>query len=171
MRRNRTLALGAMLLALISACWSGGGSKPTIKIGSVGFDEAKVMAEIYAQALEAKGYTVDRTGIGLGDRAVLAPGHRERPDRPPTRVHRQPDRRLRDPGQWLHRPGAERRLSGQLRIAPTGAECEEPDRAQLHAGHRHERLRRPCRDGQPVQPDQDERHRRGAGPAQVGPRD
>lgn len=73
MRRNRTLALGAMLLALISACSSGGGSKPTIKIGSVKFDEAKVMAEIYAQALEAKGYTVDRTGIGLGDRPVVAP--------------------------------------------------------------------------------------------------
>ncbi len=73
MRPNRTLALGAMLLALISACSSGGGSKPTIKIGSVKFDEAKVMAEVYAQALEAKGYTVDRSGIGLGDRAVLAP--------------------------------------------------------------------------------------------------
>ena len=46
---------------------------PTIKIGSVGFDEAKVMAEIYAQVLEANGYTVDRTGIGLGDRSVVAP--------------------------------------------------------------------------------------------------
>ena len=73
MRRNRTLALGAMLLALISACSSGGGSKPTIKIGSVGFDEAKVMAEVYAQALEAKGYTVDRSGLGLGERPVVAP--------------------------------------------------------------------------------------------------
>lgn len=46
---------------------------PTIKIGSVGFDEAKVMAELYAQALEANGYKVDRAGIGLGDRSVLAP--------------------------------------------------------------------------------------------------
>jgi osmoprotectant transport system substrate-binding protein len=73
MRRNRRLALGAMLLALVSACTSGGGSKPTIKIGSVGFDEAKVMAEIYAQALEAKGYTLDRSGIGIGTRDVLAP--------------------------------------------------------------------------------------------------
>ena len=46
---------------------------PTIKIGSVGFDEAKVMAEIYAQVLENAGYKVDRTGIGIGDRSVLAP--------------------------------------------------------------------------------------------------
>ena len=74
MRISRRLALGAMTLALlVGACSSGGGSKPTIKIGSVGFDEAKVMAEIYAQALEAKGYTVDRTGIGLGARPVVAP--------------------------------------------------------------------------------------------------
>jgi osmoprotectant transport system substrate-binding protein len=67
------LALGAASLVLLSACSLGGGSKPAIKIGSVGFDEAKVMAEIYAQALEANGYTVDRAGIGLGARPVVAP--------------------------------------------------------------------------------------------------
>jgi osmoprotectant transport system substrate-binding protein len=74
MRISRRLALGATLVALlVGACSSGGGSKPTIKIGSVGFDEARVMAEIYAQALEANGYTVDRAGIGLGARPVVAP--------------------------------------------------------------------------------------------------
>jgi osmoprotectant transport system substrate-binding protein len=73
MRLNRGLALGASLLVLFGACTTGGGSKPTIKIGSDGFYEAKLMAEIYAQALEAKGYTVDRTGIGLKSRAVSAP--------------------------------------------------------------------------------------------------
>jgi osmoprotectant transport system substrate-binding protein len=77
MRKSRRLALGAALLALVTvtgACGlGGGGSKPTIKIGSVAFDEARVMAEIYAQALEAKGYTVDRAGIGLGQRPVVAP--------------------------------------------------------------------------------------------------
>ena len=52
---------------------SAAGNLPTIKIGSVGFDEARVMAEIYAQVLETAGYTVDRTGIGLGDRPVVAP--------------------------------------------------------------------------------------------------
>ncbi len=73
MRMSRMLALGATLLVLLSACSSGGGSKPTIKIGSVGFAEAKIVAELYAQDLEANGYTVDRTGVGLGDRKVLLP--------------------------------------------------------------------------------------------------
>ena len=73
MRLSRTLALGASMLVLLSACSTGGGSKPTLKIGSVGFDEARVMAEIYAQVLEANGYTVDRAGIGLGARDVLLP--------------------------------------------------------------------------------------------------
>lgn len=70
MRLSRTLALGASVLVLFGAC-STGGSKPEIKVGSVGFDEARIMAEAYAQVLEADGYTVDRNGIGLGDRSVL----------------------------------------------------------------------------------------------------
>jgi osmoprotectant transport system substrate-binding protein len=74
MRVHRKLALGATMLAVVlAACSSGGGSKPTIKIGSVGFDEARVVAEVYAQALEANGYTVNRDGIGLGQRKVLLP--------------------------------------------------------------------------------------------------
>jgi len=70
MRNIRTLALGAMMLVLVGACSSGGG-KPTIKIGSDGFYESKLMGEIYAQALEANGYTVQRD-LGLGTRAVSA---------------------------------------------------------------------------------------------------
>jgi osmoprotectant transport system substrate-binding protein len=50
-----------------------GSSAPTLKVGSDGFYEAKVMAEIYAQALEANGYKIDRTGIGIGARKVSAP--------------------------------------------------------------------------------------------------
>ena len=72
MRRFRMLALGASMMVLLSACSTGGGSKPTIKLGSDGFYESKLMAEIYGQALEAKGYTVDRTAIGLGTRKVTA---------------------------------------------------------------------------------------------------
>ena len=73
MRLPRMLALGASMLVLFSACAVGGSSKPTIKIGSDGFYESKLMAEIYGQALEHNGYTVDRTGIGLGTRKVSAP--------------------------------------------------------------------------------------------------
>ena len=53
MRKTRWVALGASLLVLLSACSTGGSSKPTVKIGSDGFYEAKLVAEIYAQALEA----------------------------------------------------------------------------------------------------------------------
>jgi osmoprotectant transport system substrate-binding protein len=70
MRVFRKLALGASVLALALSACATGGSGATIKIGSDGFDEARVVAEIYAQALEAKGFTVDRAGIGLGKRAV-----------------------------------------------------------------------------------------------------
>lgn len=82
MRMYRTLALGAASLALIlSACSPGGSAgspsgsavaKPTIKVGSAGFWEAAVVGEMYAQALEAKGYTVDRH-LEIGERpAVLS---------------------------------------------------------------------------------------------------
>ncbi len=84
MRLSRMLALGASMLVLLSACSTGGGSSSqsvagvtsagnvTIKLGSDGFYESKLMAEIYGQALEAKGYKVDRTGLGLGTRKVTA---------------------------------------------------------------------------------------------------
>jgi osmoprotectant transport system substrate-binding protein len=83
MRMNRTLALGAAALVLVmSACTSGGSSaspsgsaaasKPHVSVGSAGFWESAVVAEMYAQALEAKGYTVERH-LEIGERpAVLA---------------------------------------------------------------------------------------------------
>jgi osmoprotectant transport system substrate-binding protein len=81
MRIHRTLALGAASLVLVlSACSSGGGGssagasaeagaeeKPTITVGSAGFYEAALVAEIYAQALEANGYTVERQ-LEIGER-------------------------------------------------------------------------------------------------------
>ena len=100
MRMNRTLALGAVLLALtVSACAPGEGSSPgtsgaasaggsaaasadagasqaaelpTITIGSQGFWESAVVAEIYAQALEGAGFTVERN-LELGARDVTQP--------------------------------------------------------------------------------------------------
>ena len=82
MRIHRTLSLGAVVLALVvSACAPGeGGSqsaeesqaaeKPAILMGSAGFYEAAVVAEIYAQALEANGYDVERH-LELGERDVV----------------------------------------------------------------------------------------------------
>jgi osmoprotectant transport system substrate-binding protein len=84
MRIHRTLSLGAVVLALVvSACAPGGGGsqsasaqeseaaeKPPVSIGSAGFYEAAVVAEIYAQALEAAGYQVERH-LELGERDVV----------------------------------------------------------------------------------------------------
>ena len=79
MRIHRTLALGAAGLALVlSACSPGGGGsspsagagseeRPTVIVGSAGFYEAALVAEIYAQALEANGYTVERQ-LEIGER-------------------------------------------------------------------------------------------------------
>jgi len=86
MRKNRTLALGAVVLALVmSACapGEGGSSSPgasadapvaggTVTIGSQGFYESQLMAEIYAQALEAAGYTVERN-LAIGTREETWP--------------------------------------------------------------------------------------------------
>ena len=79
MRRFRMLALGASVLALVvSACSTGGGSSPTgsssaskpkVVVGSADFYESALVGEIYAQALEAKGFTVDRK-LNLGARAL-----------------------------------------------------------------------------------------------------
>ena len=82
MRINRTLVLGAATLALIvSACSPGEGDSPdagesqaadlpAVTIGSAPFWESAVVAEIYAQALEREGFTVDREGLELGPRDV-----------------------------------------------------------------------------------------------------
>jgi len=82
MRMHRKLALGAATLALVlSACSSGGGESPSsparqqtnlpaVSIGSAGFPEAALVAEIYAQALEAQGFTVDRH-LELGERPAV----------------------------------------------------------------------------------------------------
>jgi osmoprotectant transport system substrate-binding protein len=87
MRKNRTLALGAALLALAaSACAPGGGGtgttaeptgtaaggRPSVVIGSAGFYESQLMAEIYAQALEGAGYTVERK-LAIGTREQTWP--------------------------------------------------------------------------------------------------
>jgi osmoprotectant transport system substrate-binding protein len=88
MRKNRTLALGAAVLVLIaSACTPGGSGsssqsasgaatssqsaeKPTVKVGSAGFYEAALVGEMYAQALEAKGFTVERH-LEIGERPAV----------------------------------------------------------------------------------------------------
>jgi osmoprotectant transport system substrate-binding protein len=49
-----------------------GGPKPTVKVGSFGFDESEVLQELYAGVLEANGYTIERHPR-LGSREIVEP--------------------------------------------------------------------------------------------------
>jgi osmoprotectant transport system substrate-binding protein len=51
---------------------SAGGANPTVRIGSTNFTEEVILAELYAQALEANGYTIDRRP-NLGTRDIVEP--------------------------------------------------------------------------------------------------
>jgi osmoprotectant transport system substrate-binding protein len=72
----RSRAVGAVLaLALVAtACGSGDdvADGDPVVVASFGFNESVIVAEIYAQALEAKGYTVERK-LNLGNREVVKP--------------------------------------------------------------------------------------------------
>ena len=75
----RWLLAGLAALAIAAtACGStpstsgGGGSKGTITVAGFNFAESSIMAELYAQALEHDGYTVNRK-LRLGNREVVAP--------------------------------------------------------------------------------------------------
>jgi osmoprotectant transport system substrate-binding protein len=93
MRLNRMLALGASLLMLLSVSAAGEGSTPrnltaqastppsveplpsgpvgdgVIRVGSADFYESAIVAEIYAQVMEANGITVERK-LNTGTREV-----------------------------------------------------------------------------------------------------
>ena len=73
MQLRRTIALGVTSLALLATGTVGVTAQgTTIRIGSDNFYESKLVAEIYAQVLEANGWTVDRQ-LGLGSRAERNP--------------------------------------------------------------------------------------------------
>src|SRR3954468_6627106 len=72
--------LAALIVLITAACGSsnplGGGEisgdLKSIKIGSADFTESKIIAELYAQALEANGFTVTRQ-FGIGSRETYIP--------------------------------------------------------------------------------------------------
>lgn len=88
MRINRNGFLGAILLVLalvLAACGSGeedssSGAEttaaipegPTITVGSAGFNESALVAEIYSQVLETAGYPIERN-FNIGSREIYAP--------------------------------------------------------------------------------------------------
>nr|WP_163886766.1 ABC transporter substrate-binding protein [Mycolicibacterium hippocampi] len=81
--RYRMLAASAGLMALMIALAGCGSSNPlgggevsgdlkSIVVGSADFPESKIIGEIYAQALEANGFTVGRQ-FGIGSRETYIP--------------------------------------------------------------------------------------------------
>lgn len=70
----RKRAVGAILaVALVAtACGSGDSDGEPIAVGSFAFNESVIVAEIYAQALEAEGFEVERR-LNLGNREVVKP--------------------------------------------------------------------------------------------------
>ncbi|HLF60310.1 MAG TPA: ABC transporter substrate-binding protein [Acidimicrobiia bacterium] len=84
--RRRFFGATLLVLALVvTACDGGSGGDatttpsdggtvegPAITVGSFNFPESVILAEIYAQALEANGYTVVRN-LNIGDRELIFP--------------------------------------------------------------------------------------------------
>ena len=74
MRKSRRLALGASILASLAIVGSMGGgvvaprTSPRSSWAPTTSTSRRVVAEIYAQALEAQGFTVDRAGLNIGER-------------------------------------------------------------------------------------------------------
>ncbi len=71
MRRRFTPAVLVLVVALVAAACSSDESEPTVTIGSANFPESALVAEIYAQALEAAGYPVERN-LNTGTREIYA---------------------------------------------------------------------------------------------------
>lgn len=76
--RKRAFGAAFVVLALVvAACGDGSGEGdnvdgPTINVASFNFPESVVLAEIYAQALEANDYAVERN-LNLGSRELIFP--------------------------------------------------------------------------------------------------
>src|SRR5215213_2491794 len=83
-RTPKLAILAAVLALIIAACGSsnplGGGSVSgdlkSLVVGSADFPESKIIGEIYAQALEANGFTVGRQ-FGIGSRETYIPAVRD----------------------------------------------------------------------------------------------
>ena len=96
--RYRIVAvLAAGFALIITACGSpnplGGGEisedLKSIKVGSADFTESKIVADIYAQALEANGFNITRQ-FGIGSRETYISAVQEHSIDLIPEVHRQP---------------------------------------------------------------------------------
>ncbi len=100
-RARKTIVLLLCLPLTLFAC-GGQASDPVtsvldddaITVGSFNFPESEVLAEIYAQTLEARGFRVQRE-FNVGPRELLIPALAARPGGAGPRVRGEPPRLLR----------------------------------------------------------------------------
>lgn len=69
---TRSLAVGAALALTLTACSSSSSDDEPITVGGFNFPESSILLEIYAQALEADGLTIEREP-DLGSREIIFP--------------------------------------------------------------------------------------------------
>ncbi len=75
LKNLRPLVVALGTLAIVAACGGGGGgttAKETLTIAGFNFSESSILADMYGQALKAKGYTITYK-LNLGSREVVAP--------------------------------------------------------------------------------------------------
>ncbi len=78
MRGVMRIAILVLVAAFVANACGGTGTsggtaaKPVVRVGSANFYEQGILAEAYAQILEANGYTVERK-FNLGNRAIVQP--------------------------------------------------------------------------------------------------
>ena len=163
MRFVRTAALGAAMLVAFAACSSGGGgsAKPDIRIGSDGFYESKLVAEMYAQVLEADGYKVTRN-LGIGAREVRQPALES------GQIDLSPEYVGSGLGYYDKAAPTGDGPTNREALAKVLKE-KAHQRVRDLARRGHERSGRPPGHGRPVQAHQDERPGRRPGRPQVGP--
>ena len=75
--RGSRLAIAFLVAVIVASACGGSGSpssaaKPNVTIGSTNFSEQLILGELYAQILEANGYTVTRK-FNLGAREIVFP--------------------------------------------------------------------------------------------------
>ncbi len=72
--RHALIAASTVLAVLLTACGSGDdvADGPPVVVSSFNFPESEILGEIYAQALEAEGYAVERS-LNLGSRELIYP--------------------------------------------------------------------------------------------------
>jgi len=140
MRGSRLAVAFLVAVVVASACGgSGGGSpsaaaKPNVTIGSTNFSEQLILGELYAQILEANGYTVTRK-FNLGAREIVFPALAS------GQIDLEADYLATLLAFVNKNATGSTDPEGHVDRAPEGARREEPDGPRLRAGRRPERLR------------------------------